>query len=231
MHNNYLEQIPQTKVDKDKLQSSFEQYKEILIEYNKHTNLTRIVDEDEVYIKHFLDSTLIGNLIDFNNIESICDMGSGAGFPGVPLLLIYPHLKLTIVESQIKRIEFLKKLRETLNIDFEIVHERAEVFAVENIKRFDIVTARALGELPMILEFGVPMLKVGGYFIAPKGSRYQEEISLAKNAMETLKVEIVKIDTFSLPLENGIRANILLQKKSHISGYPRPYVKMLKKPL
>ncbi|MBN3491103.1 16S rRNA (guanine(527)-N(7))-methyltransferase RsmG [Acholeplasma equirhinis] len=231
MLNTYIDMIKKTSVAKDVIATKFSQYKDLLIEYNKHTNLTRITEANEVYVKHFLDSCLLGELIDFNQVTSLCDMGSGAGFPGVPLLIIYPHLKLTIVESQIKRVQFLNALKETLKLDFEVIHERAEVYAKKNQMKFDLVTARALGDLQMILEFGVPMLKTNGYFIAPKGSRYQEELELAKNAIKTLNCEVDKIETFDLPEANGFRANILLQKKSHISGYPREYSKMIKKPL
>lgn len=212
-------------------EEQFQKYYQHLIKFNEHTNLTRITDEKEVYIKHFLDSCLISNMLDFKEIKNLCDMGAGAGFPSIPLLIIYPHLKITIVESQIKRVNFLKELRSELNISFDIEHERAEVFSKKNPNRFDCVTARALGELNLILEYGVPMLKPEGYFIAPKGAKYLEEIDNSKNALETLKSEIVKISTFELIEDSGFRANILIKKRAHVSGYPREYAKILKKPL
>src|SRR5690606_32889284 len=162
MLNTYIDMIKKTSVAKDVIATKFSQYKDLLIEYNKHTNLTRITEANEVYVKHFLDSCLLGELIDFNQVTSLCDMCSGAGFHGVLLLIIYQHLKLTIVESQIKRVQFLNALKEKLALDFEVVHERAEVYAKKNQLKFDLVTARALGELQMILEFGVPMLKTKG---------------------------------------------------------------------
>ncbi len=215
----------------EKQLSMFNDYYNKLIDYNKHTNLTRITDEKEVYIKHFLDSCLLGRLTDFSKIERLCDMGAGAGFPSVPLLIVYPNLKVTIVESQIKRINFLNELKKSLELSFDVIHERAEVYASKNQEKFDVVTARALGELNMILEFGIPMLKVNGHFIAPKGSKYQEEIDAAKNALKTLEAKILKTDTFELVEEAGFRANILIQKTNHVKGYPRAFSLIAKKPL
>lgn len=215
----------------EKQLSMFNDYYNKLIDYNKHTNLTRITDEKEVYIKHFIDSCLLGRLTDLNLIENLCDMGAGAGFPSVPLLIIYPHLKVTIVESQIKRINFLNELQKDLGLSFNVVHERAESYATKNQETFDVVTARALGELNMILEFGIPMLKVGGLFIAPKGLKYQEEINLASNALKALQSEILKIDAFELAENAGFRANILIRKTGHVKGYPRTFSLISKKPL
>ncbi|VEU82986.1 16S rRNA (guanine(527)-N(7))-methyltransferase RsmG [Acholeplasma hippikon] len=230
MNSHLIEKALKIKLNQDQIEK-FQKYYKHLVDFNTHTNLTRITDEKEVYIKHFLDSVLISNLVDFNEINTICDMGAGAGFPSVPLLIVFPHLKVTIVESQIKRVKFLNELQEILGITFEVVHERAEVYAKNNLNKFDCVTARALGELNLILEYGIPMLKVNGYFIAPKGSKYQEEIAHAQNALKVLQSEIVKISTFDLIEESGFRANILIKKRAHVSGYPREYARIVKKPL
>lgn len=215
----------------DEQLKKFDTYFQLLVDYNKHTNLTRITNEEDVYIKHFLDSLLLTKLIDFKTIEKVCDMGAGAGFPSIPILVIYPHLKVSIVESQIKRIQFLNELIKALSLDVDIVHERAEVYAKTHQQTFDLVTARALGELNIILEYGIPMLKENGYFIAPKGFKYKEELENAKNALKTLKSSVIKVDTLELPSDLGFRANLLIQKKHHVENYPRAYPMILKKPL
>ncbi|WP_025725059.1 16S rRNA (guanine(527)-N(7))-methyltransferase RsmG [Acholeplasma granularum] len=215
----------------DKQVKLFDLYYEKLVSYNEHTNLTRITSKFDAQVKHFLDSMYLGRLLDFNKPLNLCDMGAGAGFPSIPLLILYPNLKVTIVESQIKRVQFLKELKQVLELDFNIEHKRAENFALESIEKFDIVTARALGELKLILEFGVPMLKVGGYFIAPKGSKYQEELDDALNAMKVLNIKLIEIDKFELPNDSGFRANLLLKKEKHVSGYPRQFAIIKKKPL
>lgn len=206
----------------------FEMYYNHLVKFNEHTNLTRIVDRKDADIKHFLDSILLSKLLDFNQIETMCDMGAGAGFPSIPLLIVFPNLKVTIVESQIKRINFLNELKVLLNLDFKVVHERAEVYALNNQQSFDLVTARALGELRLILEYGIPMVKVNGYFIAPKGLKYQEEINDAKRALKILSSDIIKIDTFELMNESGFRANILIKKNKHVENFPRAYSTIIK---
>lgn len=211
--------------------NQFKIYYDLLVSYNKHTNLTRITSLEDVYIKHFLDSALLTRLIDFKKLSTLVDMGAGAGFPSVPILILYPHLKVTIVESQIKRVTFLQELVKTLNLNVDIVHDRVEVYALKTQKHFDVVTARALGELNIILEYGIPMLKEKGYFIAPKGSKYQEEIDAAKHALTILKSEVVKVETLELPNEQGFRANLLILKHTHVSGFPRAYQQMIKKPL
>lgn len=209
----------------------FDLYYETLVSYNQHTNLTRITSRTDADIKHFLDSLLLSQLYALDQPLTLCDMGAGAGFPSIPLLICFPKLKVVIVESQIKRVNFLLHLKKVLNLDFEVVHERAEVYAQNHPESFDLVTARALGELRLILEFGVPLLKVGGHFIAPKGSKYQEELDQAKEALKKLHMKKVLFMEAHLPDESGFRMNLLFQKEKHVSGYPRPYAVMIKKPL
>jgi len=213
----------------DKQMKQFDEYFKYLIEYNQHTNLTRITQEDEVYYKHFYDSLSISRLIDFTKVDSICDMGSGAGFPSIPLKIVFPNLKVYIVDSLNKRINFLQNLIGILKLkDVNTFHNRAEVFALKNQEKFDVVTARALGALDLIAEMGIPMVKVGGYFIAMKGSRMDEEIDESEIIFKQLKVKVNKIDEFELPNGYGFRANILIQKKNHVQGFPRDYSKMTK---
>ncbi len=211
-----------------KQEALFEAYYNHLVKFNLHTNLTRIIDRNDADVKHFLDSMLLSKLLDMKHINSLCDMGAGAGFPSIPLLIIYPNLHVTIVESQIKRVNFLNELKVILKLNFEVVHERAEIYALKKQKSFDLVTARALGELRLILEYGIPMVKEKGYFIAPKGQKYQEEILDAENALKVLRSKVVKIDTFELINDAGFRANILIQKLHHVENFPRAYAVIIK---
>lgn len=210
----------------------FSQYYEFLIEYNKITNLTRITEKDEVFYKHFYDSVTLINTLDFKSIDSLCDMGAGAGFPSIPLKIIFPHLKITIIDSLGKRITFLKQLVEKLGLhNVEINHDRNELFAINHQQAYDVVTARALGHLSLILEMGIPMLKVGGFFIAPKGGNCDEEMNESKNALHILGGEITKVVRFELPHQYGQRTNIIVQKTKHVKGYPRTFTQMSHKAL
>src|SRR5690554_977274 len=177
---------------------NYKTYYQFLIEENKKYNLTNITDEKEVYIKHFEDSLKTELAIDFNQVESLCDIGSGAGFPGIPLKIKYPHLKLTIIEPLYKRCNFLNKLVLKLDLkDVIIKKERAE--DIDELREgFDLVVARAVSILPMLLELCIPYVKTGGYFIALKGNNYQEEINLSNNALKLLAAEIEEVFTYEL---------------------------------
>ena len=207
----------------------FTNYYQFLIEYNQHTNLTRITDEKEVYYKHFYDSLLLAKSVDMTKVETICDMGAGAGFPSIPLKIVYPHLTVTIVDSLNKRITFLTQLAERLNLERVIfIHDRAELFAHKHQAKFDLVTARALGALDLIVEMGLPMVKVGGRMIAPKSAKYQVEIDEALSLIKQVGGKIDKIDEIELPFDYGFRVNITINKIKHVSGFPRTYAQMLK---
>lgn len=229
----FQEELTKLKINLTQKQlDQFAIYYQFLVEYNKITNLTAITEEKDVYYKHFYDSLLLTQSVDFNKILKMCDIGAGAGFPSIPIKIIYPHLEITIVDSLGKRIKFLEQLIEKLSLEKVILrHSRAEDHALKNLSSYDLVSARAVGHLAIILELGVPMLKVGGYFLAPKGQNYLEEITESKNAISVLKVKKVKTDVFELPFEYGMRANILFQKEKEIKGYPRPYAQISKKRL
>lgn len=209
----------------------FNLYYEELIDYNKHTNLTAITEKDEVFYKHFYDSLTLIPFI--NNKEgSLCDMGSGAGFPSLPLKIVFPYLKITIVDSANKRIKFLKDLVNKLNLEnVTIVKDRVEEFGVNNQKSFDYVTARALGNLTLITEMALPMLKVDGSFLAMKGSKVLEEINDANNAINLTGGKIVNQMNLELPYNYGFRSIVSIKKVKHVQGFPRRYPEMLKKPL
>ncbi|AUD62253.1 16S rRNA (guanine(527)-N(7))-methyltransferase RsmG [Tenericutes bacterium MO-XQ] len=211
----------------------FDIYYNFLIEYNEITNLTRITDEEEVYYKHFYDSLTIVKSLDINKIMTLCDMGAGAGFPSIPLKIMFPHLHVTIIDSLGKRITFLKLLIEKLNLEnVFLVYDRIENYARINHDSFDLVTARALGKLPLILELGLPMNKVNGYFVAYKSKSYEEELNEASNALRLLGGKLIKVISFEIPNAYGDRVHILIQKhKKSPLIYPRSFSAIKKKSL
>jgi 16S rRNA (guanine527-N7)-methyltransferase len=152
----------------------FDIYFKFLVEYNEVVNLTAITDEEEVYIKHFYDSILLSKVIDLNSIKSLCDVGAGAGFPSIPLKILYPELNVTIVDGLDKRIKFLTLLCQKLDIKgVNLVHGRAEDYAKTHRESFDIVTARAVARFNILNELCIPLVKVGGHFISLKGKNAQ----------------------------------------------------------
>lgn len=206
-----------------------EKYYEMLIEYNKKMNLTAITDKEDVYLKHFYDSLTITKIIDLNKENTLCDLGSGAGFPGLVLKIFYPHLSITLVDSLEKRIKFLKEVIKELNLHFiEAVHDRIEEYSVKNIEEYDVVTARAVTNLSALLEMGSPLTKINKYFIAMKGN-FNEEY---KNALKELKLKEESSIEFDLPKEEGHRTLIKIVKKEKTpSKYPRKYSEIKKKQL
>jgi 16S rRNA (guanine527-N7)-methyltransferase len=210
----------------------FEIYFKFLVEYNEYVNLTAITDEEDVYIKHFYDSILVGQVLDLSNVNSICDVGSGAGFPSIPLKIVYPNLKVTIVDGLDKRITFLKQLVSKLGLDnVNLVHGRAEEYAKEHRESFDIVTARAVARANILNELCITLVKVGGYFISMKGKNAEEEISEGKS-LEILKGKIVKKNEYYLPKEDSKRVLILIEHFEKCpSKYPRAFASIKKNPL
>ena len=201
-----------------------ERYYELLIEYNKVMNLTGITDKEEVYLKHFYDSLTITKVIDLNNYETLCDVGTGAGFPGLVIKILYPHLKVTLLDSLNKRLNFLNIVIKELNLkDIETIHTRVE----EYNKKFDITVARAVAPLNILLEYCIPITKVNGYFIAMKGKNEE-----ASNALSKLNSEIIETNSFLLPIENSNRTIIKIKKiKETDKKYPRKYSEIKKNPL
>ena len=201
-----------------------ERYYELLIEYNKVMNLTGITDKEDVYLKHFYDSLTITKVIDLNNYETLCDVGTGAGFPGLVIKILYPHLKVTLLDSLNKRLNFLNIVIKELNLkDITTVHTRVE----EYNKKFDITVARAVAPLNILIEYCIPITKVNGYFIAMKGKNEE-----ASNALLKLNSEIIEINSFLLPIENSNRTIIKIKKiKETDKKYPRKYSEIKKNPL
>jgi len=230
---NFKENLKSLKIELTEEQLRlFEVYYSFLLEYNQITNLTRITDHEEVFYKHFYDSLTLADTIDIDKTSSICDMGSGAGFPSLPLKIIFPHLNVTIVDSLNKRIKFLEQLIEKLNIkNVTLVHDRVETYAIQHQNAFDLVTARALGNMSLISEMGIPMTKKNGYFVAYKAVRYEEEIKESEHALKVLGSEVENIKHFDLPKSFGSRVLIVIKKNKSILGYPRSFAIMTKNPL
>lgn len=210
-------------------EKQLEKYYEMLIETNKTTNLTRITTKEEVYLKHFYDSLTISKVIDLKKNLSLIDIGTGAGFPGVVLKIVFPNLKITLLDSLNKRIEFLNKVIKELDLkDIKTVHSRIEDYKEET---FDIVTSRAVAKTNILLELSCQLSKVNGYFIFLK-SNITEELEEATSVMQKLNLELIKKEQFQLPIENSQRTILKIKKTKQISTkYPRNFTKIKKNPL
>lgn len=213
----------------EEMLNKLDTYYHILKEENNKYNLTRIIEEDAVYLKHFYDSLTITKVIDINN-QSICDIGSGAGFPGLVLAICFPNTKLTLIESNGKKCNFLNIVKDKLNLtNVTILNTRAEEFSKNNREVFDIVTARAVAPLKHLLEYGIPLLKIGGYFITMKANVENEEVNIT-NYYNKLNIKEVTREVFNLPKEYSIRTIIKYQKlKETDSKYPRRYSEIIKR--
>ena len=211
--------------------NQFKQYFKILVEWNEKMNLTAITDEEGVYLKHFYDSVTIAFDFKFNN-QSIVDVGAGAGFPSIPLKIIYPDLKITIVDSLTKRITFLNHLFKELALtDCKAISVRAEDYAKDNREKCDIVMARAVARLNILDELCLPLVKVGGYFLALKGLKADEELQEAKRGIDILGGSVEEIVDFTLT-NNDHRSNIIIKKvKTTPNKFPRMFAKIKKQPL
>ena len=219
----------------DRQKEQYERYFELLVEWNEKINLTAITDKDEVYLKHFYDSIapILQGLIENQPIR-LLDIGAGAGFPSLPMKILFPELDVTIIDSLNKRINFLHLLAEELGLNgVHFYHGRAEDFAQDKAFRaqFDIVTARAVARMQVLSELTIPYLKVGGRLLALKASNAPEELEEAKNALNLLfsKVE----DNLQYELPNGDPRYITLveKKKETPNKYPRKAGMPNKRPL
>jgi 16S rRNA (guanine527-N7)-methyltransferase len=220
-----LEQLQISLSEKQKHQ--FLVYFEQLTEWNQKMNLTGITDEYGVYMKHFLDSIYLSQVMDLHH-KTLLDVGSGAGFPSIPLKIVFPTLQVTIIDSLSKRITFLSHLIQSLEMDVELIHGRAEEHQKKN--HYGIVTARAVANLSMLSELCIPFVKVGGMFLAMKGPKYQQEIEQSSNAFRLLGGEIDTIYQYEILDESH---NVIMIKKIKKTSniYPRKFNKIKSKPL
>ncbi|MFI2858776.1 16S rRNA (guanine(527)-N(7))-methyltransferase RsmG [Paenibacillus sp. JSM ZJ436] len=213
----------------------FESYYRILVEWNQKMNLTGITERDQVYTKHFYDSLSLAFHLDVKSISTLADIGSGAGFPGIPLKIAFPHIKLTIVDSLNKRIQFLKHVTEQLGLQqVELIHGRAEEVARKLPYRdgFDLVTARAVARMTLLNEFCLPFTRVGGQFAAMKGSDPAEEVKEASRSLKELRGKLKKVHSFTLPVEESARHIVIIDKMAATPAkYPRKPGMAVKSPL
>ena len=215
------------------MEEAFDKYYTRLVEVNEYMNLTAITERSEVYNKHFLDSLFITKALDNKEEFTLCDVGSGAGFPSIPLAIVNSKVNVTIIDALNKRINFLNDLIKHLGLTNACAfHKRAEEFAKEKRESFDVVTARAVARLNVLSELCLPLVRLGGRFIAMKGSTGLDELNEAKKAIETLGGRVLDTITLNLPDDAGKRDIIIIEKvKATPSKYPRAFAKIKERAL
>lgn len=215
------------KIENDQL-NKLEKFYELVINENNFQNLTRIIKKEEFYLKHLYDSLTIVKIINLNEEKTLCDVGTGAGFPGIVLKIMFPNLKIDLIESTEKKAKYLKDAIEKLQLkDINVYCKRVE----NHTKKYDIVISRAMSKLNILVELCIPITKINGYLIAMKGN-CEEEIINAKNALKELNSKIIKIEKFKLFNGDNQRTLIKIQKQKEVNGkYPRKFEQIIKNPL
>ena len=206
----FLEELEKIGVYPTKNQlSQLEKYYNLLVEWNEKINLTRITEKKDVYLKHFYDSLTIVKTVNLETINNLCDVGTGAGFPGIVLKIMYPHINITLLDSLQKRINFLNVVINTLNLkDIKTIHTRSEDYRGQ----YDIVVSRAVANIEKLLTIAMHLVKPGGMFVAMKGNIDKEITPKIKTKIEK-KYIIEKIEKFFLPIENSSRSIIILKNR------------------
>lgn len=224
----FIEALHKVNIEIDEHQiSQFETYMKLLVEWNEKMNLTSITKEEEIWEKHFYDS-----ILPFVNVktDNLCDVGSGAGFPGLPVKIVFPDIDLTIVEPSHKRCRFLEEVNQQCDLNVHICCQRAEDFVKDHRESFDCVSARAVARLTILMELCVPLLKVGGTLITLKGKNGFEELEKAQEAMSVLGLEQPTVE--KVQVEDAQHINFYFKKsKKTPKKYPRVYGQIKKRPL
>lgn len=212
---------------------NFEEYYKFLVEYNEHVNLTAITDYDGVYYKHFYDSLTLSLALDVTKPINLVDVGAGAGFPSIPNAIVFNNLNVTIIDALNKRINFLNELIAKLKLNnAKALHARAEEYAAFHREEADVVTARAVARLNILAELCIPLVKVGGLFVAMKSVESEQEFLEAKGAIKTLGAEHLKTISVELPNQIGHREILVFKKVNKTpSKYPRQFSQIKNKPL
>ena len=187
-------------------------YYHLLVEWNEKINLTRIIEENDVYLKHFYDSLTLFKVVDLNKKLKICDIGTGAGFPGLVLKIVFPNLKIDLVDALLKRVNFLNIVIKELNLkDIDVIHSRAEDYVKFHKNEYDIVTCRAVSRLSNLLDYSIPLLNKNGYFI-PMKANCEEELKECEKILKRKKLIIKEKKEFNLPFENSHRTILKICK-------------------
>lgn len=206
----FIEELKKINIELNNEQTGkLDKFYNLLVEWNKKINLTRIISENEVYLKHFYDSLTITKVVDLNKVDTLCDVGTGAGFPGIVLKIVYPNLKITLLDSLLKRVKYLNKIIKELELeDIEAIHVRGE----DHKEKYDVVTARAVANIEKLLTYTMHLVNDNGVFIAMKGDIDKE---LTKEVLYKInnKYKIEKIDKFLLPKENSLRSLLVIKNK------------------
>ena len=226
--DKFIEETKKLGIELDDLKlAKLNKFYELLISWNEKINLTTITKREDVYLKHFYDSLTLVKGIDLTRDLKVLDVGTGAGFPGIVLKIVFPNLKITLLDSLNKRINYLNEIIKELDLkDIDTKCLRVEDYAHIDREKYDLVVARAVSHLGILIETCTPLLKVGAYLIAMK-SNVEEEIEESSNILKNIKAEIKEIVSFNLPIENSIRTLVKVQKKDKTpSKYPRPYGKI-----
>ena len=211
---------------------TLERFSSLLLEKNKVMNLTAITEPDAVAQLHLLDSAALTKFVDLSG-KRVIDVGTGAGFPGMPLRILKDDFDLTLLDSLGKRVNWLQEVCEELQLTrVTCVHARAEEFAMQHREQFDVVTSRAVAQLSVLSELCLPLVKVGGVFAAMKSVDTEDEIAAAKNAIRTLGGRIVKVEDYTIPTSDIVHRLVLIEKFSPTpNAYPRAFAKIKKSPL
>ena len=236
MADKFTKQLEKLNIELNETQrEQFHRYYEVLVEWNKVMNLTGITEYDEVNEKHFVDSLAVAKVIDLKKIDTVLDIGTGAGFPGLPLKIAYPHLNVVLMDSLQKRINFLNTVVDELGLkNVENLHGRAEDYAkkVEYREQFDLCVSRAVANLSTLSEYCIPFTKVGGVFVSYKSGEIDQEVKDSGNAIKLLGGELEEIVKFQLPDTDINRSFVKIKKVAATKNkYPRKAGMPSKEPL
>ena len=224
--DKFAEELKKTGITlTERQREQFDRYYELLVERNKVMNLTGITDYDEVNLKHFTDSLTIVRLKDMSKISTLIDVGTGAGFPGIPLKILYPHLKVTLLDSLNKRIVFLKEVVKKIFLDnVETIHGRAEEIGhmAAYREQYDLCVSRAVANLPVLMEYCIPFVRTEGIFVSYKSGDIDNEVEQAQNAAKILHSSIESVPRMILPNSDLSRSFVIMKKNGTLDEkYPR----------